>query len=91
MEDEFLNVTGVVEYIPKLLQYFLKVVEYISQLPQQDVGVVEYIPQLFRNIGKILRVPANIVQVSAKIKSFSLKCPIAIGLVPIAFGHIFFD
>ena len=64
--------------------------EYISRLLQQNAGVVEYIPQLFRNIGKILQVPANIMQVSAKIKSFSLKCPIAIGLVPIAIGHIFF-
>ena len=65
--------------------------EYISRLLQQNAGVVEYIPQLFRNIGKILQGPANIMPVSAKIKSFSLKYPIAIGLVPIAFGHIFFD
>ena len=74
MEDEFQNIDGVVEYIPQLLQYLLKVVEYISQLLQQYSGVVEYIPQLFRNIGKILQVPA-------KIKSFSLKCPKGIELI----------
>ena len=29
------------------------------------------------------------MQVSAKIKGFSLKCPIRIGLVPIAIGNIY--